>query len=453
MSTWVDNDAETSVKERWLRLLWNTDAASLPAYQRLALNTARIGYVIARDALEGQLTLRAMSLVYTTLLALVPLIALGFSLLKAFGINNVLAPALYRFLAPLGPKGVDLGNKIIGFVSNVKAGVLGAVGLILLIWAVISLLQKVEAGFNAIWHVRRSRPLVERFSEYISLVIVGPLLVVGALSITATISSQSAVQKILAFQPLGELLILAGKVVPYLLVIGAFTFVYAFVPNTRVKLRPALIGGLIAGALWQSAGWAFTLFTASTTRYTAIYSGFAIVIFFIIWLYLSWLILMIGAEITFYAQNPDFVSRFRAHHYLGSRLREKLALMVMLAVGTAFYRHKPPVSLNELTRRTRAPGDTVANLCDQLQREGLLIVTAGRRGYVPARDMTEISLADIVQAVRHYEPDPDTREQRLRANAPVDHLVDAIDQAILDAVGTRTLRDLVTGNNGGTSDG
>lgn len=439
----MNSDADIGLKERWLRRLWGAETVALPRWQRISVDLARIGYVIIRDALEGQLTLRAMSLVYTTLLALVPLIALGFSLLKGFGMNNVLAPALYRFLAPLGPKGTELGQKILDFVSNIKAGVLGSIGLILLIWTVISLLHKVETGFNAIWHVRQSRPLVERFSEYLSLVVVGPLLVVGALSITATISSQHAVQNILAFQPLGAILVTAGKIVPYLLVIGAFTFIYAFVPNTRVRLRPALIGGVIAGILWQSAGWGFTLFTASTTRYTAIYSSFAIVIFFIIWLYLSWLILMIGAEISFYAQNPDFVSRYRAHQYLGSRLREKLALLVMVTVGGNFYRRLPPVSLNELTQHTHAPGDTVANLCEQLQQAGLLLTTAGRGGYVPARDIAGITLAEIVEAVRHYHPDPDTREQRLHSGAPVDRLADAIDQAVRDAVSPRNLRELV----------
>lgn len=432
------------IKERWLRRLWRIETAGLPWYQRVPLNITRIGFVIIRDALEGQLTLHAMSLVYTTLLALVPLIALSFSLLKGFGMHNVLEPALYQFLAPLGPRGQQLADQIAGFVANVKASVLGSIGLILLILSVISMLQKVESAFNRIWHVHRARLLLKRFSDYLSVVIIGPVLTVGALGITATISNQKTLKQLTQIEPFGALAVVGAQLAPYLLVIGAFTFIYIFAPNTRVKFRPALIGGIIAGVLWQSAGLAFTLFTGSTTRVTAIYSGFAIVIFFLIWLYLSWLILLVGAEITFYAQNPDFVSRYHIHHYLGSRLREKLALLVMIEIGGNFFRREPPPSVNDLTHRTHASGDAVANVCDQLRDAGLLLtVEEPQPGYVPARDMTDIPLAEILMAVRHYEPEPGSGERRLHSTPTVDRLADAVDRAIAAAASPQTLRELV----------
>ncbi|HET6725099.1 MAG TPA: YhjD/YihY/BrkB family envelope integrity protein [Gammaproteobacteria bacterium] len=429
---------------RWQNRLWGTETAGLPWYQRAPVNVARIGFVIIRDAFEGQLTLHAMSLVYTTLLALVPLIALSFSLLKSFGMRDVLEPALYKFLAPLGAKGQQLADQIASFVNNVNAGVLGAVGIVLLIGAVISMLQKVEGAFNRIWHVRRARLLLRRFTDYLSVVIIGPVLTVGALGLTATISTQKAVAHLTSIEPFGELALIAAQVGPYLLVIAAFTFIYIFAPNTKVQFKPALIGGIIGGALWQTAGLAFTLFTGSTTRVTAIYSGFAIVIFFLIWLYLSWLILLIGAEITFYAQNPDFVSRYHIHHYLGSRLREKLALLVMVAVGGNFHRREPPLSVNDLTHRTHASGEAVANVCDQLYAAGLLLtVEEPKPGYVPGRDMSDILLAEILMAVRHYEPQPGTGERTLHSLPAVNRIADHIDHTIVTAVGSQTLRELV----------
>ncbi|HET7369792.1 MAG TPA: YhjD/YihY/BrkB family envelope integrity protein [Gammaproteobacteria bacterium] len=434
-----------SLTQRWFGRLWGIETANLPWYQRVPINLARVGFVVLRDAFEGHLTLHAMSLVYTTLLALVPLIALSFSLLKGFGMHNVLQPALYQFLAPLGTKGQQLADQISAFVNNVNASVLGSVGVILLIVTVISMLQKVEGAFNQIWHVQRARLLMRRFSDYLSVVIIGPVLTVGALGITATISSQKAISHLTSIEPFGTMALIGAQIAPYLLVIGAFTFIYVFAPNTRVKFRPALVGGIIAGALWQSAGLAFTLFTGSTTRVTAIYSGFAIVIFFLIWLYLSWLILLVGAEITFYAQNPDFVSRYHVHHYLGSRLREKLALLVMVWVGSRFLRRERPLSVNDLTHRTHASGEAVANICEQLYGAGLLLtVDEPKPGYVPGRDMGDIRLEEILMAVRHYEPQPGTGERQLHSLAPVNRIANDVDRAIATAVGSKTLRELVT---------
>ncbi|HET7307755.1 MAG TPA: YhjD/YihY/BrkB family envelope integrity protein [Gammaproteobacteria bacterium] len=432
------------IAKRWLDRLWGIKTADLPWYRRVPINITRIGFVVVRDALEGQLTLQAMSLVYTTLLALVPLIALSFSLLKGFGMHNVLEPTLYQFLAPLGTKGQQLADQIASFVNNVNASVLGGVGVVLLIITVISMLQKVEGAFNRIWHVHRARLLLRRFSDYLSVVIIGPVLTVGALTLTATISSQKAVAHLTSIEPFGTLALIGAHVAPYILVIGAFIFIYIFAPNTRVRFKPALIGGIIGGALWQTAGLAFTLFTGSTTRVTAIYSGFAIVIFFLIWLYLSWLILLIGAEITFYAQNPDFVSRYHIHHYLGSRLREKLALLVMVAIGGTFHRRETPLSINDLTHLTHASGDAVSNICDQLYAASLLLtIEEPKPGYVPGRDMSDIPLAEILMAVRHYEPQPGTGERALHSLASVDRIANAVDRAITAAAEPKTLRDLV----------
>ncbi len=416
----------------------------MPWYRRVPLNIARVCFVVVRDAAEGHLTLQAMSLVYTTLLALVPLIALSLSLLKAFGLHDILEPGLYRFLAPLGGHGQQLADQIASFVANVKASVLGGAGIVLLLVTVISMLQKVEGAFNDIWHVRRKRLLWRRFTDYLSVVIIGPALLFGALALATTISHQPPARQLTRIEPFDTLSLIAAQAGPYLLVIAAFTFIYIFAPNTRVKFKPALIGGFVGGCLWQSAGLAFTLFTTSTTPATAIYSGFAIVIFFLIWLFLSWLILLIGAEIAFYAQNPDFISRYHIHHYLGSRLREKLALLVMVAVAGNFHRGDVALTGNDLTHRSRASGHAVDNICDQLEDAGLLgRVEEPSGAYIPARDPSDITLAEILMAVRHYEPQPGTAERTLISRPAVDRVADAIDGAIRRNTECETLRELV----------
>ena len=288
--------------------VWETDSKTMPRYQRLFIEALRITHCTIRDFLDGMLTLQAMSLVYTTLLSLVPLIAVSFSVLKGFGVHNQVEPMLFNLLAPLGDKGIEITQRIIEFVENTRAGVLGSLGLALLFYTVVSLIQKIERSFNYTWRVTEHRPFAQRFSDYLSVVLLGPLLIFSALGVTASVMHSEAMQLLMSYETIGWLVQIVTRLVPYLLVIAAFTLVYIFVPNTRVKVKSALAGAVVAGVLWETIGWAFASFVVTSAKYTAIYSAFATLIFFMIWLYLCWMILLIGASIAFYVQNPTFRS-------------------------------------------------------------------------------------------------------------------------------------------------
>jgi len=235
------------------------------------IETITLVVVLIRDLVSGQLNLRAMSLVYTTLLSIVPLLALSFSVLKAFGVYNQLGPMLRNVLAPLGPQADEVTGRILQFVANMNVGVLGSLGLAMLIYTAVSLMQKIEESFNFIWHVTRLRSLSERFSRYLSVLLVGPILLFSALGITATIVQTEAVQWVLEVETVGGLISTIGKLTPYFLVVSAFIFLYAFIPNAKVRFGPALAGGIVGGVLWQSAGWVFALFVASSTSYSDLF--------------------------------------------------------------------------------------------------------------------------------------------------------------------------------------
>ncbi len=288
----------------------------------------KVAAAVWRELADGQLSLHAMSLVYTTLLSLVPLLAVSFSVLKAFGVHNQIKPLLLTILAPLGAQGVEITDNVIGFVENMEVGVLGAVGLSLLFYTVVSLIQKIESAFNFAWRVAQSRPLAQRFSQYLGVLMVGPILVFSAMALTGTLLSSELAGSLLSVQPFGMLFGLLGKLLPYVLVIAAFTFIYVYIPNTKVRFGSALLGATVAGLIWQTGGWAFGSFIASSTHYTAIYASFAIVILFMIWLYLSWLILLLGASIAFYFQHPEYQSGSRAPRRLNACAEERAGLVV-----------------------------------------------------------------------------------------------------------------------------
>ncbi|WP_372981909.1 YihY/virulence factor BrkB family protein [Marinobacter sediminum] len=376
-------------------------------------------YALARDVISGQLTLHAMSLVYTTLLSIVPLLALSFSVLKALGVHQRMEPFLFQFFQPMGPQGIELAEKILGFVDNMKVGVLGSVGLALLVYTVVSLLQKIERSFNMIWRVPDMRSVAQRFSNYLSVIMVGPLLMVSAIGVSATIFSSAFVQTLIEIEPFGSLILVASRFTPFFLVVGAFTFVYIFMPNTRVKLRYAFIGGLVAGVSWQAAGMLFASFVAGSAKYAAIYSSFAIGIILLIWTYLNWMILLLGASLAFYLQHPSSVAK-RRQVQLAPELQEKVALALMWMVAKPFTKGEPAPQQEVLEHRLSVPGEVTRGVSDKLIRAGLLSL-AGRQGdqLVPGRSLDGISIADVLRVVRR---DEDRVVDRLPLDLPFDLL-------------------------------
>ncbi|WP_404364640.1 YihY/virulence factor BrkB family protein [Marinobacter sp.] len=379
--------------------------------------TARVLYALGRDLVAGNLTLHAMSLVYTTLLSIVPLLALSFSVLKALDVHERVKPFVYQFFQPMGPEGVEMADRVLKFVDNIKVGVLGSVGLVILIYTVISLVQKIERSFNMIWQVPEMRSVGQRFSNYLSVIMIGPLLMVSAIGISATVLTSDIVQALAAVEPFGTVIATLSRLMPFLLVCGAFTFFYAFMPNTRVYLRYALIGGVIAGITWQAASILFATTVATSARYAAIYSSFAIGIIMLIWLYLNWLILLLGASITFYLQNPGAIAK-RQDVQFSPELQEKVALTLMWLVCRPFSAGRPAPQQEKLEQKMRVPGAVTRRVSDKLIRGGLLSL-AGADGdrLVPGRTLDLISVDDILDAVRR---DEDGIARRLPAVLPSD---------------------------------
>jgi len=388
------------------RQIWEIDTSLLNSFKRFIIKTIRLLYVAIREFTEGQLTLRAMSLVYTTLLSIVPVLAVSFSVLKAFGVHNeVVEPFLTSFLAPLGDKGADITSQIIGFVENMKVGVLGSIGLAMLFYTVVSVIQKVEKSFNAIWGIKKPRSFARRFSDYISVILIGPVLMFSAIGLTASFMSNTIVQKIISIEPFGTIIYKVIELTPYLMVCSAFTFMYVFIPNTKVRIKSAIVGGLIAGVLWEFAGWGFATFTVSSAKYAAIYSGFAILLMFLIWLYLSWLILLVGSQIAYYHQYPQFLYAKKEVFLLSNRLRERLAFMIMYYIGYNFYHNKDPWTLHDLVDHMKLPVDPVHESLLLLEKNSLLIETGDDPpAYLPARDISTITLQDLFKVIRMADP-------------------------------------------------
>ncbi len=241
-----------------------------------------------------QAPLRASALTYTTLLSLVPFLAIAFSVLKGLGVQNALEPLL---LQVAGESSRETVSQIIGYVNNTNVKSLGVVGLLFLLVTVVSLLSTIEDAFNNIWGVLETRSLQRRFSDYLSVVVVGPLLLMVAMSMTSSLQSQWLVQWLVRNTLLGEAILLPFRLVPYLSVWVAMTFLYSYIPNARVRFRSAVLGGVVAGTIWQVTQWGYFHFQVGVANYNAIYGALAALPIFLVWIYTSWLIVLFGLEL------------------------------------------------------------------------------------------------------------------------------------------------------------
>jgi membrane protein len=325
-----------------------------------------------------------------------------------------------------------------------KVGVLGSVGLALLLYTVISMIQKIEMAFNYVWRTKATRSLSRRFSDYLSVIMVGPVLVFSAIGMTASVMNSTVVQTLIAIEPFGSLVVVLSKLMPFVLIILAFTFVYMFVPNIKVKLRAALVGALAGGVLWQTAGIIFAAFATTSTKYAAIYSGFAILILFMIWLYLSWLILLVGAQVAYYYQHPEHVRLSNQRLPMSATFREQLGLLVMYWVARHFERGNSPWTLEELSQQLHVPGDNLDEVLSLLQQRGLLLESASETPeYLLAHDPENLTIAALLAVLREPNEEQQDNEGRCVSVVEVDALLHRLNDGVVEVLDGMSLKQLV----------
>ena len=416
-------------------------AAARPGALGTALRILQYPYAVVRDLSRGEINLRAMGLVYTTLLSFIPLLAFSFAILKIFGGHRDLQPIVYEFFRPVGEAAAaELTDRVMQFASHVSSGLVGSVGLALLAWTLVGTIKKVEDSFNFVWHVDHPRSFARRLAEYTSLLIAGPILLVGFLGLTHTALGSAPVQEVVSLPLLHRLRGASIALAPYAMVTAFFTALYMMVPNTRVQWRAALTGALVGGVLWAAVGKMFTAFVVYSTRLTIVYAGFAFVVAALLWTYFGWLILLAGAQLSFYVQNPAYLRLGLQQLRLSSVELEQLALKLMYFVGRTHVAGGRLWSVNRLANELGLPGIAVAQMVTALERAGLLIVTDDDE-LVPARDTGGIGVNEILDIARnqrsgHLAP-------RYVPVPPVDRVLASVEEARRSRCGELTLRDLI----------
>lgn len=421
------------------RRLWSADEPARPWRRRLRI-LARYLFALGRDLATGDVNLRAMSLVYTTMLAVVPTLGFAFAVAKALGFHRQLEAPLLRALEPIGPQAEDITARIIGFAENIHGGVLGILSLALLLVTVLSMAKKVESSFNFVWRVDRPRSLARRFSEYLSVILIGPTIMLAAITLIASLSNTQIVDDLQGVPVIGALVVWFGDLLPYLMIAAAFTALYMFIPNTRVRFVPAVIGGIAGGLVWATSGFLFTTLVVSSAQMQSIYSGFAILLILMFWLYISWLVLLFGSLLAFYVQNPFHLRYGQRTEPIDNDARERLCLSVMYLIASDFAQPAHGWTNESLAAVLRVPRSAIEPIMAALGTAGL-VVRASEQRLVPGKDPHRISLTEILAAVRgrkrsHVELGTEWSQS-------IDTIVDRIDVVIDTELGQRSLGALV----------
>jgi membrane protein len=406
------------------------------------LRALRYPVAITRDWLAGELNVRAMSLAYTTLLSLVPLMVFSFSVLKGLGARGDLRYLLHEFFRPMGSAADQLTEAVMQAVTNMRGDVFGSIGLAFLLYTVVATIQKIEASFNYVWRVERPRNFARRFTEYLSVMILGPILLATCVGFLGSAEHSLFGQWLEAIAPFAWLIHIAGLIVPFVIVSLAFAFLYVFIPNTRVKFRAALIGGVTAGIIWALVGQGYTHFILYSSQMMAVYTSFAVVLITLIWVYLSWLILLIGAQLAFYVQFPQYLRHGQETIELTGSAREQVGLSVMYLICRDHGTGRTYWSGNQLAAELDVPSVVLTPVLGSLERGGLIVATE-KEQFVPGRDPENIKLASIIEAVRTVHAG--RRLIDVRDTTPAASVMDRIESATRKCLGERSLKDLING--------
>lgn len=397
------------------------------------LRQIRYPVAIIRDWITGEINVQAMSLAYTTLLSLAPLLVFIFSVLKGLGARDDLRIVVFEFFRPMGSEAAQLTGNVMQYADNLRGGIAGSIGLALLMYSVTTTVQKIEASFNFVWRVLTPRSFARRFSGYLSVMIGGPALIAAILGLLSSVQQG----------PVARWAGTLAPAMPYALVTLVFAFMYSLIPNTRVKPFAAMVGAIAAGITWALVSQLFAAFILYSSQMLAVYTGFAVVLTALIWIYLNWLILLLGAQLAFYVQYPQYLRHGQESVELTGSAREQAALSVAILLARND-RGKKFWTSNTLASALDVPSTALAPVLGCLERAGLLAATP-KEYFVLGRAAADIYLFEILDAVRLQQPG--RLLVTVHAEVSATNTIGEIESAMRQRLGQRTLEDLAAGNS------
>jgi membrane protein len=383
------------------RDLWRTDVSGQVGFKRIYFKSLQIIYLAGKGFNKDDCLLRASALTYYSILSIVPVLAMAFVVAQGFGFGLAWTDWLRENMGAQP----EVMEEIISFVNNllenVNTGVIAGTGLIILIWSVILLLNNIEESLNFIFGTSKPRTWLRKFTDYLTIVIFAPILIFISTGITVFFTRQlEALIALLEIERYVQPLVaFSVQLIPYILIWLMFTLVYMILPNLKVKFSSALIAGIFAGALYQITQWIYISFQIGVTRFGAIYSTFAVLPLFMIWLQVSWFIFLFGAEMASAHQNLEKYMAEKEEIVLSQMQRKLLALLILKAIIKQFKQGGPPLTVNGISGATSIPENYVTHILYSLLGINLICITLmdnQTQAYLPCQDIDRYDIGFVV---------------------------------------------------------
>ena len=388
--------------------LWSIDITKLTKPMRMLINFLRMVSLGVQGFRKDKLSVNASALTYFTLLSIVPVLALGFGIAKGFGMDKLLEEEITANL-----KGQEeVLNYILNFtrtmLETAKGGIIAGLGFILLLWSVIKLLSNIESIFNRVWDIKKSRSIVRKFTDYLTIMLLGPVFMILASSTTVFISTQlSNMSQSTMFHFATPLFLKFAKIIPFVIIWIIFTILYLIMPNTKVKFRSALIAGITAGTIFQVFQGLYIYFQSGATRINAVYGSFAALPLFLIWLQTAWFVVLLGAEISFAVQNVKLKGSSLMLHKLSINYQKKIAVFLLLFVSDYFKKGKNAPTVQDLANDSLIPVHTTEYILNNLVKSGIVskVLLKDKIAFQPASDLSNLTVSKVINDYENFGED------------------------------------------------
>jgi membrane protein len=390
--------------------IWRARLEDLPFGKSFLIKQLRVIIITLRRFDEDKCFLRASSLTFYTLLSIVPVAAMLFGVAKGFGFERMFRKELLEGFP--GEAQQEVMTKVIEFAESMlqatKGGLIAGIGLIVLFWSVIKVLGYIETSLNDIWEIKENRTWGRKFSDYLAVMVISPLLIIVSSSATVFITSQitQLTNQIKLLGMISPLIFLSFKLIPYVLIWILFSVIYILMPNTKVNLKAGIVSGIIAGTIFQIVQWAYISFQVGTAKYNAIYGSFAALPLFLFWVQISWWVVLLGAELSFAIQNVGTYEYKLDSSKISHTFKKLLTLRVAHLLIGNFARCETPLTDSQISMRLEMPIRLLHQILHDLVESGLFIETRTKDdstfGYQPACDIKKLTISSIVEAIEHH---------------------------------------------------
>jgi len=396
--------------------IWRIRLDRMSRRRSILIKQLRIVLLSVRGFNENECQLKASALTFFSLLSIVPVLAMAFGIAKGFGFEQMLEAQIMEKI----PGQEEIIRQAITFshslLQNTRGGLIAGIGVGILFWTIIKVLGNIERSFNSIWGVKEVRSLGRKFSDYLSMMLICPILFLVSSSVTVFIKTQVSLitEKMVFLEFFGPVIFTSLKILPFCVIWVLFTFIYIFMPNTKVKFTSGLFAGIAAGTIYQIMQWAYITFQIGAANYNAIYGSFAAVPLFLVWLQLSWIVVLLGAEISFAHQNVDTYEFEPDCLNVSNKFKKIFSLRIAELLVKNFRKGERPLTDSEISKVTDAPIRLVRQLLYELIEAGVVSeVSTGQykqAAYQPARDIGELRIKDVISAL----------DKRGTENVPID---------------------------------